>query len=410
MALTVKQRKELLEKGRSVNLSPDDPKFQKPQRHDPHKVFSKVAPQESRPPATGRRSAITTGRPVVPPSDGRPLLPADRRTVVEGNFSESPPADRRTVVTPASSQEIPLAPVQWRVWEAISQAEEEGRIISRRELASVAKATIRGVRDAMRILEEVGGILSKQTIRTATEQGIQFTLNRSISFRQASLKETLGITKRAYSHRPTVGRQSVVLPAGRRSSMYVCKKNTYIQEEDIKGLLGLCPTEWKIREATLIAIADYYPDMDPTTFRLSLLRAVEQAREGKAKIKKPNAWLKAAFEQNGAPLITPRDIEAQVTRGQEGKTEQRAPSQPASSAPAAQPEDGEIFRQYLAAPEAQRQEIDRQAEEQLEKMRPMLNQIGPEKHQEILVHAQIEAARAVLATPAGGVGDAEEDR
>ena len=405
MALTAKQRKELLEKGRSVNLSPNDPKFQKPTRHDPHKVFSKIAPQKSSLPSDGRPSAVTTGRPVVPPADRRPLPPADRRMVAEEKKSESLPADRRTVVTPAPSQDIPLAPVQWRVWEAISQAEEEGRIISRRELASMAKATIRGVRDAMRVLEEAGGILSKQTIRTATEQGIQFTLDHSISFRQASLKEALGIPKRASSYRPTVGRRTVELPSDRRSSMYVCKKNTYIQEEDIKDLLGVCPAEWKIREATLTTIADYYPDMDPTTFRLSLMRAVEQAREGKAKIKHPNAWLKAAFEKNGAPLITARDIEAQVTRGQGAKTERWAASQANPSALATQPEESEILRQYLAAPDEQRQEIDRRAAEQLEKMQSMIDQIGPERRQEILVHARIEAARTVLTIPTSAPGD-----
>ena len=146
--------------------------------------------------------------------------------------------------------------------------------------------------------------------------------------------------------------------------MYVCKKNTYIQEEDIKNLLGVCPVEWKIREATLITIADYYPDMDPTTFRLSLLQALEQAREGKAVIKKPNAWLKAAFEKNGAPLITARDIEAQVTRGQGATIKHRAASQADHHlVPAAQPEESEILRRYLAAPEDQRQEIDHQAAE-----------------------------------------------
>lgn len=409
MALTAKQRKELLEKGRSVNLSPDDPKFQKPQRHDPHKVFSKIAPQESSPPSDGRPSAITTGRPVVLPADRRPLPPTDRRTVAKERKSGPLPADRRTVVTPASSQEIPLAPVQWRVWEAISNAEEEGRIISRRELASMAKATIRGVRDAMRVLEEAGGILSKQTVRTATEQGIQFTLDHSISFRQASLKETLGIPKRASSYRPTVGRRTVALPSDRRPSMYVCKENTYIQEEDIKGLLGVCPVEWKIREATLITIADYYPDMDPTTFRLSLLRAVEQAREGKTPIKHTNAWLKAAFEQNGAPLITARDIEAQVTRGQGARTERHPSSQAVPSSPPSSPEESEILRRYLAAPEEQRREIDRQAQAQLEKMQTMLDQIGPGRHQDILVHARIEAARVVLAIPADAASDEGKD-
>ena len=274
----------------------------------------------------------------------------------------------------------------------------------------MAKATIRGVRDAMQVLEETGGILSKQTVRTATEQGIQFTLDHSISFRQASLKETLGIPKRAYIHRPTVGRRTVVPPSDRRSSMYVCKKNTYIQEEDIKNLLEVCPVEWKIREATLITIADYYPDMDPTTFRLSLLQALEQAREGKAVIKKPNAWLKAAFEKNGAPLITARDIEAQVTRGQGATTKHRAASQADHHlVPAAQPEESEILRRYLAAPEDQRQEIDHQAAEHLAEMQPMLDQIGPDKTQEILIHARIEAARAVLAIPASAPGDEGED-
>ena len=167
MALTAKQRQALLEKGRSVNLSPNDPKFQRPKKHDPHKVFSKVAPQE-----------------------------------------EQPPADRRTVAPPADHlSEIPLAPVQWRVWEAICRAETEGKIVSRRELASLAKATIRGVRDAMKVLEEAGGILSKRTVRSASEQGIQFTLDHSISFRQASRKETLGILKKT-EHTAT-GRRSV---------------------------------------------------------------------------------------------------------------------------------------------------------------------------------------------------------
>ena len=98
--------------------------------------------------------------------------------------------------------------------------------------------------------------------------------------------------------------------------MYVCNKNTYIQGTDITELLGVCPKKWNIREATLVAIADTYPEMDKTTFRLSLLRAVEQTKEGKPVIRNANAWLKAAFEKNGAPLVTARDIEAQVRGGQ----------------------------------------------------------------------------------------------
>ena len=54
-----------------------------------------------------------------------------------------------------------------------------------------------------------------------------------------------------------------------------------------------------MREATLINIADMYPSMNATVFRLSLLRAVEQAQSGKKEVQNPNAWLKAAFQQNG---------------------------------------------------------------------------------------------------------------
>ena len=185
--------------------------------------------------------------------------------------------------------------------------------------------------------------------------------------------------------------------------MYVCKKNTYIQTTDVTQLLKICPKEWKIREATLITIADSYPEMDKTTFRLSLLRAVEQAKEGNTVIRNANAWLKAAFEKNGAPLITARDIEAQVTRGQGRQTERPAASRVDQPARATQHEDDEVLRQYMAASEEQRREIDRRAEETTRMVRA---QVGPDKHQAILVQARIEAARAVLAVPAGKSGTA----
>ncbi len=52
---------------------------------------------------------------------------------------------------------------------------------------------------------------------------------------------------------------------------------------------------------------------------------------------------------------------------------------------------------------------DRRAEEQLEQMRPMLDQSEPERRQEILVHARMEAARVVLAIPASVPGEEGED-
>jgi len=185
--------------------------------------------------------------------------------------------------------------------------------------------------------------------------------------------------------------------------MYVCKKNTYIQGPDLTELLRVCPPNWKIREATLITIADSYPDMDKTTFRLSLLRAIEQVEEGKTAVRNANAWLRAAFEQNGAPLITARDIEAQVTRGQGAKTEGPAAARADEVAPSAQSEEDEILWRYMAADEDQRREIDRRAEETT---RAVLARVGPDKHQAILVQARIDAARDVLAVPVGDAGEA----
>ena len=86
--------------------------------------------------------------------------------------------------------------------------------------------------------------------------------------------------------------------------MYVCKRNTYIREEDLATLLRKPPSEWQIREQTLIQIADTFPLMTALEFRFSLQRLIEQANTGKQAIQNHNAWLKAAFEKNGGPLVT----------------------------------------------------------------------------------------------------------
>ena len=69
------------------------------------------------------------------------------------------------------------------------------------------------------------------------------------------------------------------------------------------------------------------------------------------------------------------------------------------------PEEDEIFQQYMAADEAQRREIDRLAEEKMETMQAVLDQVGPDKHQAILVQARIEVARTVL----GGAESAQSE-
>ena len=147
------------------------------------------------------------------------------------------------------------------------------------------------------------------------------------------------------------------------------------------------------------------PEMDQTTFRLSLLRAVEQAKEGKPVTRNANAWLKAAFEKNGAPLVTARDIEAQVRGGQGAEPSRPASPETDQPTPAVRPEEDEIFQQYLATDEAQRREIDRLAEE---KMQAVLDRVGPDKHQSILVQARIEAARTVLGGAESGQGEGGE--
>ena len=63
----------------------------------------------------------------------------------------------------------------------------------------------------------------------------------------------------------------------------------------------------------------------------------------------------------------------------------------------------------MAADEGQRREIDRLAEEKLETMQAVLDQVGPDKHQAILVQARIEAARVVLGGAESAQGEAEEE-
>ena len=311
--------------------------------------------------------------------------------------------DGQSEVSPQEGA-ILLAPLQWEVRQLLRGIAASQTIISVRQIANQLEASIEGVKKAIRILKKVG-ILQTTAVRTADVQGFRVDLKTTISVRKGTLNEARGIVKR-------LG----LTPNGRSQPlrtnpprMYVCNKNTYIQATDITQLLEICPEEWKIREATLIAIADYYPEMDRTTFRLSLLRAVEQAKEGKVLIRNANAWLKAAFEKNGAPLITARDIEAQVTRGQGARPGRPASPQAGQPAPVARPEEDEVLRQYMAAPEEQRREIDRRAEEKIKTMRGILVRVGPDKHQAILVQARIEAARTVLAVPAGVSGGAGED-
>ena len=97
-----------------------------------------------------------------------------------------------------------------------------------------------------------------------------------------------------------------------------------------------------------------------------------------------------------------------MTRGQGGEVERPAASRTGRPGATVRQEEDEILRQYMAAPEEQRREIDCRAEEKLKKMSRMVAQVGPDKHQAILVQARIDAARAVLAVSADDAGETGE--
>ena len=63
----------------------------------------------------------------------------------------------------------------------------EGKVVSYQGLASQVKGSIPGIRQAIRIIEREGGILSRPTIREKTQegavlQGFRVVLNQDIDF------------------------------------------------------------------------------------------------------------------------------------------------------------------------------------------------------------------------------------
>ena len=232
--------------------------------------------------------------PTVSPKQGLAPNPQSLGPTVGPSISENTlRTDGRSEVSLQREESLLLAPLQWEVRQLLQGIAESQAIISVRQIANQLRASMEGVKKAIRVLKKIG-IVQTTAVRTADVQGFRVHLKTEIPVRKGTLNEARGIIKRLGL---TPNGRSQVLRTD--PPMYVCKKNTYIQTTNITQLLQACPAEWKIREATLTTIADYYPDMDPTTFRLSLLRAVEQAKEGKVPIKHPNAWLKAAFEKTG---------------------------------------------------------------------------------------------------------------
>lgn len=405
MALTPKQRKAALEKGLSVNLAAaDDSKYRSPNPNAATQLFAKPAE------ATHTNTLPADGRPVDVPADG-----ASRQTVDRQHYRQTGsvryrqtgsekavqdlaalPADGRPVDSEdAIASSIPLAPIQWATWEALKEADSAGKLVSYRKLAQTVSASIRGVRDALAVIEKEGGVRAKVTVRTPDEQGMRITLHTLKPFRSASLKETKGLLKRDGDYRQTVDRQSPVLPAdGLRLSVSI---TDYIKQTDIAELLRVLPPVWNIRERTLVEIARSFPFMTSLEFRRSLLLLVDQSRKSQTAIQNHNAWLKAAFVKSEGPLVTQRMIEAhldqlaQVPRLAQTRTHG---GHEAKEKGQGSREEIELLRWYLACGAEERAEIDRCADE---KAAPLLGIVSGDKREGVIEEARLEAIREHIA-------------
>jgi hypothetical protein len=294
--------------------------------------------------------------------------------------NESPEPSRE----PPFASSIPLAPLQWRVWEVLQNC--KGKVVSYQGLASQVQGSIPGIRQAIRIIEREGGILSRITVREKTAegavlQGFRVVLNQATSFHAISSQEAHKLQQRQIGQFDVS--HGLIQPRSDTSDrlrMYVSNKiHTYMPE-----LLHLCPSDWQIREQTLIKIAETFPTMSGLEFRRSIRYLVEQAKTAKQAIQNPNAWLKAAFERNGGPLVTERMIEAQIDQHGSATKEKRN-----LSTIEVDP-DLEILRRYVAASMEEKATIDRLADERVGRL---LETVSADKHEGIREQARIESAR-----------------
>lgn len=386
-ALSRKDRLERQKAGTQVSLDPTDPKFE-PQREKAREILR---------PSLSENDKIRvepTGVQEVPPTHPEQevstehsmrVFSKDLPHTVRSDLLNTPsplPTHPEQEVPPTHS--IPLSPLQWKIWGALKEADQQDELVTYKRLAVRCKSTKGGVRDAVYVLQKEGGILGKTIFRQANPQGIRIRCNPKAVFHPVSTRQAQGVKQRGVQQvLPTHRVQEA--PTEHLSRMYVCKKNTYIQEKDLLDLLNTCPLSWQIREATLVSIADMYPSMNTTLFRLSLHRAIEQEKMGKTKVRHHNAWLRAAFEKNGGPLITEHDIEARMVGIIREKPSERSKVGRAGQ----QPDDLAGLRRYLSASEAERTEIDALAQE---KAKPFLDWVEEEgKRQGILEQAKIEA-------------------
>jgi hypothetical protein len=278
-----------------------------------------------------------------------------------------------------------LAPLQWAVWHALQDAETSDRVISYRQIAKETGATTDGVKKAINVIQKEGGIFQKEIIRSVAEQGFRVKLNYEVVFQAATLNKAKGVLKRGIDLGLTGGSKVQELrPDGLRLS--VCK-NINIKQTDVNALLRIPPFEWKIREQTLIQIADALPDMTAIEFRLSLNHLVEQEKNAREPIRNHNAWIKAAFEKNKGPLVTEREIEVRFQQASLKREMQRPSSVQDHN------EDSELLRLYLACSPNERTQIDLIAET---KAAPLLRIVSEDKRAGVMEEARREAAREFL--------------
>jgi hypothetical protein len=273
------------------------------------------------------------------------------------------------------------------VWQELQRMSHTQQRTCYQDLAKAINQKKRGIQRAIEALKREEAIKLTH-IKSKEFQGFSVEINSSVRFHLGSKKEVYGIVKRGQTVVPRHYGLTVV-PRYSEHSMYVCKKNTYIHGEDLTALLVVPPAEWRIREQTLIQIADAFPTMTALEFRLSLRRLVDQAKSGKQAIHNPNAWLKASFERNSGPLVTEREIEVRVTQ-QEAAT----PAQLPTRRPEIETQDLAVMRRYMAANTEDRAEIDRQAED---RVRWLLTTISPQKHEGLREQARLDCAREFFA-------------
>lgn len=365
-----------------------------PEPHTPQEIPRPA--QALRPDRQGQalsREGQTSGQTLNPQQeqtpDGQVLRPTVRPGLGQTTEPIALPASSLLGPDPrplAGEDSILLAPLQWAVWQTLQKVADTGNVTSYRAIAKQTNSTIDGVRKAVRVLEKEGAIIRKETVRTAEEQGFRVAVNPDVKVRKGTLNETKAILKRGLVLGQTSDRRGYILRTD-GLSMFVCQ-NLNIKQTDIAQLLRIPPLEWKIREQTLIQIAHALPEMTAIEFRLSLSYLVSQAQQTKTEIRNHNAWVKAAFEKNGKPLVTEREIEARYEKVPSRLEYPRETGQ-------GNTEDLALLRQYLACGPAEREEIDRRAHE---KVTPLLKVVAEDKRAGMIEEARLEAVREYFST------------